>query len=72
MASRPYTISLDGLSKMSIARANKSVENLASWEDALAHAKRRIKELRQSLRVFQEKVRKGEPWPGPTKSATHN
>lgn len=72
MASRPYTTSLDGLSNMSIARANKSVENLASWEDALAYAKQRIKELRQSLRVFQEKVRKGEPWPGSQKSATRN
>jgi len=56
--------SLDGLSTMSIAKAKKSVENIRSWEDAAAHAKKRIKELRQSLRVFEAKVKRGEPWPG--------
>lgn len=64
MRHQPCTSSLDGLSKKSIARANKSVENLASWQDALAHAKRRIKELRQSVQIFQEKIKKGSPWPG--------
>ena len=55
--------SLDGLSSLSIAKAQKSVENLSSWEDALAHAKRRIKELRQSARIFEQKIKNGTPWP---------
>ncbi|HSZ62030.1 MAG TPA: hypothetical protein VK828_09535 [Terriglobales bacterium] len=60
----PKTNILDGLSELSIAKAQKSVENIKSWEDAAAHAKRRIKELQQSLRVFEGKVKRGEPWPG--------
>jgi hypothetical protein len=49
---------------MSTAKAQKSVERIRSWEDAVAHTKRRIKELRDSLRVFEEKVERGDPWPG--------
>jgi hypothetical protein len=49
---------------MSIDRAEKTVENLSSWEEARDHAKARIKELRFSLRVFEENIRRGEPWPG--------
>ncbi len=65
--------SLDGLSKMSIAKAQKSVENIKSWQDAAVHTRARIKELRQSLRVFEEKVKRGEPWPETGKhAATRN
>jgi hypothetical protein len=53
---------------MSIDRANKVVQNLGSWEEARDHAKRRIKELEYSLRVFKEKIKKGEPWPEPQAS----
>lgn len=56
--------SLDGLSLKSIARANKVVENLRSWEDAVVHTKRRIKELRDSVKVFEDNIKRGEPWPG--------
>jgi hypothetical protein len=49
---------------MSIAKAQKSVENIASWQDAVDHTKARIKELRQSLRVFQEKAERGDSWLG--------
>ena len=45
-------------------RQARAVEKIASWEDAVAHTKSRIKELRQSLRVFKERVERGEPWPG--------
>ena len=61
---------LDGLSKMSIEKARKSVENIRSWEDAIAHAKNRIKELRRSLKVFEENLKRGEPWPGDKKAGT--
>jgi hypothetical protein len=52
-----------GLSIKSIDRANKVVQNLGSWEEARDHAKRRIKELQDSLRVFNQKIKNGEPWP---------
>jgi hypothetical protein len=48
---------------MSIVKAQKSVENIRSWEDAAAHTKQRIKELRQSLKLFEEKIEAREPWP---------
>jgi hypothetical protein len=56
--------SLNGLSTMSIDRANKSVQNFGSWEEARDYAKRRIKELQFSLKVFNQKVKNAEPWPG--------
>lgn len=70
MRPSPKTSSFDGLSDLSIAKAQKSVENLQSWEDAVAHTKVRIRELRHSLRVFQERARRGESWPG-TQSDRH-
>jgi len=59
--------SLSGLSKKSIDRANKCVQNLGSWEEARGYAKRRIKELEYSLRVFSQKIKDGELWPGTQK-----
>jgi hypothetical protein len=56
---------LHGLSNKSIDRAKKSVQNLNSWEEARDYAKRRIKELKESLRVFEQKVKAGESWPEP-------
>jgi hypothetical protein len=55
--------SLHGLSTKSIDRANKSVQNFGSWEEARDYAKRRIKELEYSLKVFNQKIKNGEPWP---------
>jgi len=55
--------SLHGLTEMSIHRAKKCVENLGSWEEARDYTKRRIKELQFSLKVFNEKIKNGEPWP---------
>jgi hypothetical protein len=39
------------------------VQNFGSWEEARDYAKRRIKELQYSLRVFNQKVKAGDPWP---------
>ena len=61
---------LDGLSDLSIAKDQKSVENFRSWEDAIAHTENRISELRRSLRVFKENLERGEPWPGDEKAET--
>jgi hypothetical protein len=69
MASPTKTEVLHGLNRLSIARAKKSVENLSSWEQARDHARGRIKELKESVRVFEEKIKRGEPWPG-SQSAT--
>jgi hypothetical protein len=56
---------------MSIAEARKTVENVSSWQEALAFAKRRIKELRFSERVFKRMIAEGKSWPGST-DATRN
>lgn len=63
MRRSPKTDMLDGLSEKSREKAQKSVEKIASWEEAVVHTKVRIKELKQSLHVFQERVKRGEPWP---------
>lgn len=59
---------LDGLNKLSIEKAQRSVENFRSWDDAIAHAKSRIQELKRSLKVFEENKERGEPWPGEKKA----
>jgi hypothetical protein len=43
---------------------NFSVENLASWEDAIRKAKSKINRLKMAIRVFEESMKHGEPWPG--------
>ena len=35
----------------------------SSWESAIRDAKNRIEELKFSIRVFEEKKKRGEPWP---------
>jgi hypothetical protein len=40
------------------------------WDEAIADAKRKIKELSFSIAVFRARKKAGEPWPG--ESATHN
>lgn len=55
---------LDGLNRKSIEKVQESVDNFRSWTDAITHTKARIKELRRSLKVFEENQRRGEPWPG--------
>jgi hypothetical protein len=54
---------LDGLNKMSIAKAENAVENRRGWGDAIAHAKARIKDLRDSLKVFEQNLERDEFWP---------
>ncbi len=36
----------------------------SNWESAIKDAKRRINELKFSIRVFEEKKKRGGPWPG--------
>ena len=40
-----------------------SAKKISSWDDAIADAKQKIRDLEFSVRVFSERKRKGEPWP---------
>jgi hypothetical protein len=42
--------------------------NGSKWDEAVSDAKKKIKELRYSIRVFKARKKAGEPWP----TATHN
>jgi len=55
--------SLHGLNIMSIDEAKKTVENVASWEEARDYSKRRMKDLKFSLKVFEKMIGDGVPWP---------
>jgi hypothetical protein len=39
------------------------LEGKTGWDRAIADAKRKIKELQFSVRVFTERKKRGEPWP---------
>lgn len=43
---------------------NVSEQRIASWDDAIADAKRRLKDIEFALQVFEERKKNGEPWPG--------
>jgi len=43
-----------------------SVEIVDSWDSAIAKAKRKIADLKEDVRTFQEMKDEGEPWPGST------
>jgi hypothetical protein len=59
---------------MSIDEAKKTVENVQSWEEARDYAKRRMKDLKFSLKVFEKMIGDGVPWPSDqsTPDATRN
>lgn len=48
----------------SILGQKKSVEIVNSWESATAQTLVRIESLRTAIKVFEERKRVGEPWPG--------
>ena len=48
-------------------KANRKAQS--GWDVGIADAKKRIKELQFTIRVYTEHKKKGEPWP---ESATHN
>jgi hypothetical protein len=39
-------------------------KKISSWDDAIADVQERIKDLEFSLKVFKDRKKKGEPWPG--------
>jgi hypothetical protein len=49
---------------------SRAKSRVGSWDDAIADFKRRIKDLKGAILVFQEQKRRGEPWAA--KSATRN
>ena len=40
----------------------------SGWDIGIADAKRRIKELRFTIRVYSERKKRGDPWPGTTRN----
>ena len=61
--------SVDGLTYMSIEQAKKTVENVGSWEEARLYARKRIADLKFSLKVFEKMIEEKKPWPGDNKAA---
>jgi len=52
---------------MSVKKARGKSENSkrnSGWDEAIRDAKRKIKGLESTIRVFRERKRAGEPWPG--------
>jgi hypothetical protein len=39
-------------------------KRILGWDDAIADAKRRLKEIEFALKVFEQGKKSGEPWPG--------
>jgi hypothetical protein len=54
---------------MTIQSQDKRKAKASGWDMGIADAKRRIKELRFTIRIFTERKKRGEPWPG---EATQN
>jgi hypothetical protein len=50
---------------MSISQIEGSKKSETGWDIAIADAKRKIKELQFSIRVFKERRAQGEYWPAP-------
>jgi hypothetical protein len=46
---------------MSIEQAKKTVENVQSWDEARLYARKRIKDLQFSLKVFEKMIKDGVP-----------
>lgn len=46
------------------AKNATKTKKLLSWDDAISDIEQRLKDLEFSLRVFKDRKRKGEPWPG--------
>jgi hypothetical protein len=61
---------LDGLNRKSTKKAQETVNNFQSWDDAISHTQARIKELQRSLKVFKENRKRSEPWPVTKKAGT--
>jgi hypothetical protein len=51
-------------SKKSRRKCKPENKICGNWDGAIQDAKNRIKELRFSIRVFKEKLKRKEPWPG--------
>jgi hypothetical protein len=56
--------------KMGSRMGSRTKGRVASWDDAIADFRQRIKDLKKAIRVFQEQKRRGESFAG--ESATQN
>jgi hypothetical protein len=58
---------------MLATKSTKKLANLAAqWDEAIQDARKKIWTLEAAIRAFQEKKKRGEPWPGSQNAATHN
>ena len=51
-------------------RKAKIAKKQSGWDMGIADAKRKIKQLHFTIRVYTENKKRGEPWPGDL--TTHN
>jgi hypothetical protein len=45
-------------------RPIKVKENISGWDQAIAEAKNKISALRFTIKVYKDRRKRGEPWPG--------
>jgi hypothetical protein len=55
---------------MSITKVKKIKSYPTKWDEAIVDARRKIRELKDSIEFFKQRKREKEPWPGD--SATQN
>ena len=46
------------------ARNDGRKKNVSGWDIAIAEARRRIRDLKVTIKVYSERRKKKEPWPG--------
>lgn len=49
---------------MTITRVKEKMKHLAKWDEAIADAKRKITDLRFTVKTYTRMKESGEPWPG--------
>jgi len=56
------------MSKICQGQNARQARKLDGWDSAIADAKRRIRELQFSLKVFKQHKKAGEQWPSATRN----
>ena len=46
------------------AKNGRQEKHLSGWDQVILEARRRIRNLRFTIKVYQERKARGEPWPG--------
>jgi len=53
---------------MTVTSQGQTERTIGKWDEAIADAKRKIRELRMTIKVYQESKKAGDRWPGPDAS----